>query len=61
MKKTFGQRLLSSVTSFMMAVMSVAGSVGSVPIRAADGTEEAAPVLRNLAVPEYDIRRDSVR
>ncbi|MBR1555280.1 MAG: hypothetical protein IJ644_07815, partial [Oscillospiraceae bacterium] len=50
MKKTFGQRLLSGVTSFMMAVMSVAGSVGSVPIRAADGTE-AAPVFS--VAPSY--------
>ncbi|MBR1528765.1 MAG: hypothetical protein IJ642_05640, partial [Oscillospiraceae bacterium] len=46
-KKTFGQRFLSGLTSVMMSVMSIAGSVGSsVPIRAADGDPSAgAPIF----------------
>ncbi|MBR4320599.1 MAG: hypothetical protein IKP69_11245, partial [Oscillospiraceae bacterium] len=43
-KKTFGQRFVSGLTSVMMAVMSFAGSMGSVPIRAADG-DEAPPIF----------------
>ena len=44
-KKTFGQRFLSGLTSVMMSVMSIAGSVSaSVPIRAADG-DEVPPIF----------------